>query len=434
MTNNILKNLKFDLYLVLLLVLSFLSYLGYFTNFITPLFILFGLISIFTRQKIIFLLPIVFFVEMVFRDLNDIDGIVSVYTFSVGALLVLDLVWNRRIKKIGVMTIPLAIFSVLGLLTFINSPDYFISFEGWIQTSILITIYIFLVNAFDDDEINFSHISKLFMYLSILITFEMIHFVSTHDLEPIIVIQRRLIDLGAKNLNLVIYANIISIPLIGYLILISRFKIVYMFFGIISSIGIFLTLSRSSILTLAVFVLLIVPLILYLEKDKKNLIIQGVIFILILLGIILLLEHYDYVSDYFSILFKRDFTDYDSRYELVEEAWKQFKAFPIIGNGGIYISRYYLEEFGPVSYHNIIAQTSTLGILGLGALGYMFFVKTKMILSKNSDFIWFALILIFVTAFVNGMLQPMYFNSSYMNFIFIIIASIDVYSNTIKTD
>ena len=153
------------------------------------------------------------------------------------------------------------------------------------------------------------------------------------------------------------------------------------------------------------------------------------------IGVIaLFLEHYDYISDYFSTLFDRDFTDYDNRYELIEVAWDKFKEYPIFGSGGVYISKYYLESLGPISYHNIFAQASTLGILGLGTVVYMFYVKTKMFLSKKSDFIWFALVLIFVTAFVNGIFQPMYFNSSYMNFIFIIIASIDVYSNTNKQD
>lgn len=428
------KNLKFDLYLVLLLVLTFLSYLGHFTYIITPILIAFGLIAIFTRQKIIYILPVIFFLEMVFRDLNDISGIVSVYTFSVGALLVLDLVWNRRIVRLGALTPPLIIFSVLGLITFINSPDYFVSFEGWIQIAILIGIYIFLVNAFDDDETNFVNISKLFMYLSVLITFEMISFIISHDLEPILVIQRRLISLGAKNLNLVIYANIISIPLIGYLVLKAKFKIIYMFLGIVSAVGILLTLSRSSILTIGVFIVLIVPLIIYLEKDKKNLLIQGVMFILILSGLLLVLEQSNLVSDYFSTLFGRDLTNYDDRFELIVVAWDKFKEFPIIGSGGVYISKYYLESYGPISYHNIFAQTSTLGILGLGALAYMFYAKTKMIYSKKTEFVWFALIVIYVTAFVNGMLQPMYYNSSYMNFIFIIIASIDAYSNTKKED
>ena len=83
------------------------------------------------------------------------------------------------------------------------------------------------------------------------------------------------------------------------------------------------------------------------------------------------------------------------------------------------ISRYYLQDTSSISYHNIFAQASTLGYLGLFALIYLFYVKTKMILSKKNDFIWFAFILIFATAFINGLFQPMYFNSAYMNYIFI---------------
>ena len=67
-----------------------------------------------------------------------------------------------------------------------------------------------------------------------------------------------------------------------------------------------------------------------------------------------------------------------------------------------------------------------MGILGLLAFGYLFYKKTKLVLKSQSDFKWFVLVMIYVTAFVNGMLQPMYFYASYMIFIFLIIATIEV--------
>lgn len=432
MMKNILENIKFDLYLVLLAALTFLSYLGHFTDYILPLFSIIGLVAIFTRRKVIYVLPIIFFVQMVFNDLSDDDSLITLYSFFVGALVVIDFVYNRKFVRFGVMSIPLGILSLLAVLTFINSPDLYTTFEGFIQIVIILIVYLYLVNTIDDDELNFSIIAKLFMYISLLVTVEMLHFVVSHDLEPIDVIRRRLIDLGGKNLNLIIYTNILAIPLIGYLVMKSRVKIIYMIFGVFSALGILLTLSRSSIFTLGVYIVLLVPLILYLEKKKMNLIIQGLVFAVLLSMGLFFLEQTDIVSDYITTLFARDFGEYDNRFDIWLIAWDKLKEFPIFGSGGLYSSRYFMQDTGIISYHNIFAQVSTLGTLGIVALIYTFYIKTKMILTRKSEFIWFALILLYVTAFVNGMLQPMYFNSAYMNYIFIIIASIEVYSNTSK--
>jgi len=48
-----------------------------------------------------------------------------------------------------------------------------------------------------------------------------------------------------------------------------------------------------------------------------------------------------------------------------------------------------------------------------------------MLLTKDS-YKWFILILLFVTAFINGSLQPMYFYTTYMIYLFMILASIEV--------
>ena len=434
MIKNIIENIKFDLYLVLLAVLTFLSYLGYLTDYIIPLFVIVGLFAIFTRKKVIYILPIIFFIQMAFNDLSDVKSLITLYSFFVGALVVIDFIYNRKFVRLGVMTIPLGIFSILAVITAINSPDLFTTFEGWIQITTVLVVYLYLVNTIDDDEVNFSHIAKIFMYISFLVTVEMLHFVVSHDLEPIDVIRRRLIDLGGVNLNLIIYTNILAIPLMGYIVLKAKVKLPYMLIALISATGILLTLSRSSIFTLAVYVVILVPVILYLEKDRLSLIIQGFIFFLLIAIGLHFLEQQDIVSDYFNTLFARDFGDYDNRFDVWLIAWEKFKEFPIFGSGGLYTSRYFMQDTGIISYHNIFAQASTLGILGIGALIYTFYIKTKTIISRNSDFIWFALILIYITAFVNGMFQPMYFNSAYMNYIFIIIASIEVYSNTKKQD
>jgi len=426
--NKIMKNISYDLYLVLLVVLTFLSYIGILTAYLLPVFIVIGLVSVATKRNVLYVLPIAFFMQMSYSDLRDDIRITTFYVVILTVIIILDIIKNRKITKKGYLFVPFVIFSVLSIISGINNEEIFTSFAGWIQITSIFGLYVYFVNTIEHKEDNFVFISKLMMYLSILVTLEMLYYLLISDLEIIEVIRQRTIDLGWENLNVVIYANIVSIPLIGYLVLKSKVKLPYMLLALFSILGILMTLSRSSILTLGVFIVILIPLIFFLEKDRMSLFIQGLLFLMFVSMGLYFLEEQAIVSDYYQIIMDRDLTNYDDRLVLIEIAWENLKEYPIIGNGGLYSSRFIIEANGEsaINYHNTFAQASTLGILGLLALVYLFYKKTKLVLMSQSNFKWFVLVLIYVTAFVNGMLQPMYFYASYMIFIFLVIASIEV--------
>lgn len=426
--NKLMKNISYDIYLVLLTVLTFLSYIGILTDYLLPLFIIIGLVSVITKRKVLYVLPIAFFMQMSFSDLRDDVKITTIYVIILAFIIVLDIIKNRKITRKGYLFIPFVIFSVLSIITGINNSEITTTFYGWIQITSIFALYFYFVNTIEYKEDNFIFISKLLMYLSLLVTMEMLHYLLTSDLEIIQVIRQRTIDLGWENLNVIIYANIVSIPLIGYLVLNAKVKVPYMLLALVSILGILMTLSRSSIFTVGVFVVILIPLIFFLEKDKMSLFIQGLIFLMFVSMGLYLLEQQSLVSDYYQTLMDRDLTYFDDRLALLEIAWENLKEYPIFGNGGLYSSRFLIEENGEgaINYHNTLAQASTLGFLGLLGFIYMFYKKTKLILMSQSNFKWFVLVLIYITAFVNGMLQPMYFYASYMLFIFLIIASIEI--------
>lgn len=421
---NKLKTIEYDLYLVLLGLLSFLSYIGLIDQILLPIYIVIAIVFVIFNKGVLYLIPIAIFMQMSFGGLRDNVRVTTIYSLLFVALIIFDVIRNRKITSKGKLFLPLVVFTVLSVITTINAPDLFTAFAGFTQIASVLILYVYFVNALEGNEITLINISKMFMYAGMIITFEMFHFIFTNnDFEPLFIIQRRMINLGWENLNIIIYTNIISIPLIGYLVLKSKVKLPYMYFALINIVGILLTLSRSSILTLAVFVALLVPYIIYKETDRKNLFIQGVIFLITVIIGLFLLEIGHITTDYVEILFGRDLLRYTDRWVLIEIAWEKLKEFPIFGSGGLYSSRIHLSENGALNYHNTIAQASTLGFAGIIALGYLFFEKTKLILSKQSDFKWILLVLIFVTAFVNGSLQPMYFYTSYMVFIFMILAT-----------
>jgi hypothetical protein len=265
------------------------------------------------------------------------------------------------------------------------------------------------------------------MYLGALVTIEMIYFIINDGRLAIDIIRSRQIQLGWENINIVIYSNMISIPLIAYLISHNKIKIYYMFFALINSLGIMLTLSRSSLLTLAVFIVVLIPTMIVYERHRYRLLLHGLGFLLILSIGVYYAEQYELISQYIAAVLNRDLTYFADRLALLEVARDQFLMHPIVGTGGLYSSRIHLSEIGPLNYHNTIAQASTLGAIGLIAFVYLFVQKVRMCLQHQDSFKWFLLILIFVTAFVNGVFQPMYFYTTYMFYIFLILA---VFENT----
>ena len=425
---NVLNKMSFDLYMLLVLGLTFFSYTGHITAFYFPIIIIIAIFGIIYNKGIMQIIALGLFSQMSFSGMRDNTNVTILYTCVLTTIILADIIKNRKLTKFGYLSLPILILSGLSLVTGINGISLYATMVGFFQIFSTFMLYIYFVNTLDDKDDLYIKMSKMFMYMGLLVTFEMIYYIYETEELLIDVIRNRTITLGWENLNVIIFANIVSIPLMGYLVLKSKIKLPYMLFALINVLGILMTLSRSSILSLAVYLVLLIPLIIYFEKDRMSLLIQGLIFLAFVSIGLYILESYDIISDYYSILTDRDLTNYDDRLVLLQVAWEQFKMHPIIGSGGIFSSRYHIADAGyaAINYHNTIAQVSALGIFGL--VGFIFLVirKIKLMLLTKDSYKWFILILLFVTAFINGSLQPMYFYTTYMIYLFMILASIEV--------
>ncbi len=423
----ILKN-KYDIYLIGLSLLTYLSYIGLIEQFLMPLFILIALGAVLLKLDIFYLIPLGVFMQMGSGGLRDDIRTTTVYIIIFTVLLVFDVLYNRKINKLGKLFYPLLGLVVVSIITGLNAPSLFIWFAGFIQLFAVLVIYVYFVNTTQEPKEDLMlKASKLFLYASVIITLEMLFVISQHSLAPLEVISRRKINLGWENINVVIFTNIIAIPLITNIILKSKYKAYYMVLAIVAALGIFLTLSRSSVLTLIVFLAFMVPYMFYKSKKRVNLLLQGLIALGLLAIAVIILEQNGTISGYFDALFGRELLAYDDRFELIVIAWDTFKSHWLIGSGGIYASRHYLIEHGAKNYHNVIAQVSTLGIMGLGVFVWLFVEKVKLILSKKNTWKRVVLLLVFVTAFVNGWVQPMYFYITYTIYLVMILA---IYENS----
>ncbi len=421
----ILKNLSYDIYIITLFTLTFFSFTGQLEDYLLFIVIGIAVIMVIAKKSVFYIIPVPFFMQMSFSGLRDNVQVTTVYTVIFAIIIILDLIRNRSFSKKGYLSIPLLILVVGSIFTHINSPDLFTTFAGFTQILSVFLLYVYFLNTTEKSEENYIKISKLFMYLGMLVTFEMMFQVLNQGEAGIEFINNRRIDLGWENLNVIIYANLVSIPFIAYLITKSKFKLPYMVAGIIVVIGVLLTLSRSSILTVGVYALFLTPIMFFTEKSKMQFIIHGLLFVMVGFITLYFAEKQGYITDLILALKARDWTNTDDRVVLIKVAIEKFKEFPIFGSGGLYSSRTHLSEFGSNNYHNTIAQASSLGLIGLLGFAFLFIRKTKLIMLSKSSFKWFALTMIFVTTFVNGFFQPMYFYTTYMVYVFVVLAIIE---------
>jgi hypothetical protein len=424
-----LKHIRYDLYLILLIVLTFLSFAGPLKEYLLPLFVGIGFLFILSGANVFYVLPIPFFMQMSFTDLRDNVQITTIYTTILTILIVIDIILNRKIKRKGTLMTALLFLVLAAVLTHVNSPDLFTTFAGFMQIASILGLYFYFVNTLDTNADNFRLVSKLLLYISVLVSIEMIYVIYESGDLVVEVLKRRDIYLGWENINVVIYANLVSLPLTAYLIHESKVKIIYMILALLSIVGIFLTLSRSSVMTVFVYIVVLVPMMFILSKQRLLLFIQGLLFLTLTIAVAYYLEtHFSLLSQYMQAIGSRELLKLDDRIKLLQIAFEKFKEYPIVGSGGLYSSRVILAEYGlaALNYHNTVAQASTLGILGIIGFFYLFAKKTWLIMLSKDSFKWYVLLMLFVTAFVNGTLQPMYFYSTYMVFVFLVVATIEV--------
>lgn len=431
----LLKQNIYDMYLILLIVLTFLSFTGPLQPYLMPLLVGIGVLLILAKKSVFYVIPIPFFVQMSFSDLRDNVQVTTTYGIIFFILILFDVVRNRKFTQKGYLIVPLALLTLLSVITHFNGPDLFTTFAGFMQMASVLGLYYYFINTLNKKDDNFRYVAKLMMYMSVLVSLEMMYVIYQSGELATTIIRSRQIDLGWENLNVIIYSNLISIPMIAYLIHKSKIKIIYMFFAAISIVGILLTLSRSSVLSLAIFIAFLVPLMFLISKHRVWLLVQGFIFIVVLgIGVYYTESKFELISTYVEAMKSRDLTYIEDRVAILKVAWEQFKLHPLFGSGGLYSSRIHLMEagIGALNYHNTMAQISTLGSFGIIGFIYLFYKKTKLIMLSKSSFKWFALLMVYVTTFVNGSLQPMYFYTTYMVFLFLVLATIEVNNEGLK--
>lgn len=429
------QTFKFDLYLLFIFTLTFVSYVYELNLLALAVFLIVALITIYKTDNILYLISLFLFIQMSTTVIRDDTQITTIVGLSILPVIILDFIKYRKIKSIGALGLPLIIFIDASLVSLFNAESLFVGFVGVILMASIFVLYVYFINTLPAKEETFSMIAKIFLALSSLVTLQMVYIAINLDLPLIEIISRRMIDLGWENINIVVYPNLFAIPMVSYLLLKARFKLPYLMILTWIIIGISLTLSRSSLLSVAVYITLLVPYVMYQSQKRILFLFEIMIFTVISsLAVQYIETNYQLFSDYYAAINDREWLRFTDRLELAKIGFEVFKDFPIIGTGGLFSSRFVLEDYGfnAINYHNTFVQTLTLGTLGVIAFIYLQVKKLILVIKIDPVKRYIILVLLFVTIVVNGMFQPMYYYATYMFYLFLVLASVEKEVNYTK--
>ncbi|MBQ8546423.1 MAG: O-antigen ligase family protein [Clostridia bacterium] len=314
--------------------------------------------------------------------------------FGVLILLIIHFVLYR--KRINLREIPssslflgLVFFAIAVFLNGCLSNDYHqgnLAYAAILAFSIT-GIYFLLTIGIKKDPNLINYILYVLFLMSVLVTLELyIAFTNQIRFEHGQIVKESIkIGWGMWN-NIGGYLAFL-LPIHFYFAsTVKKFGWMFYITGLISFVAIVLTLSRSSLLSAGISIVLCMLISCFMGVNKKaNRIFTLCIFILGVIGIIVL---WNKISSILGDYLARGFDD-NGRFEIYEHGIVNFITNPFFGGGftSAYATEHIFNVFLPPRYHNTIIQMmATCGIVGL--LAYLFhrYQTIKLLLSRKKLF------------------------------------------------
>ncbi len=307
-------------------------------------------------------------------------------------ILIIDIVKIRKKLKLkNIIIICFAVYTLSGIISFINTPTLPISFMriGILLGLLFLIIYLYSIVEYNDS--NKKYILKIMIIISFCIISQMglVYFELYDSENPFTIIKRKGLILGWAIGNR--YSSILSLSLIStfYFYMTSdllRKKILSCLIMIIQALAILICLSRGAILGMG---LAAIPLAFYVFFYSKNKI-KEIVAVVCVIGITLLsinlLSNIEVFKEMFDLLKNLDYSNDSGRGPLSDLAISQFKENWFIGSG-IGSSRYYITTIlnaDLVHYHNFIYQLlAEQGIVGI--ITFLLFLISILLVCIKKD-------------------------------------------------
>lgn len=389
----------------------------------------------FKANKLNFVLTIFSFISgdrNVDKNFASFFGVITlILTIAAIAYVIYDLFKNYKIKFRHPVIYAFCIFLMCALLSLINTPIFSTSIlaVGKFSLALLFAIYIFNTVKYNDD--NKSYLSKLMMFISLIIIMQMgIKYFEIYDPENMFyVIKAKQLHLGWNLSNRYVCYLVIALISTTYFYITSestKKKIIIALILFVQLMAILLCMSRGAYLAIAVTALPLLGVLFFYSKNRKKELYMLLIVGLILLGAILLLTTIEVFSDLFEGFLETDYSDDRGRTPLYDLAYERFKANWLIGDG-IASSKYYItSELGYElsHYHNIVLELlAEQGVIGF--LSFSAFIGISVFYSLKKDIYKSLFICIAIYLLAHGMVDTTFHSHSLM-YIYMLILGFTV--------
>lgn len=382
------------------------------------------------RQSII---PIALANIINFRVAKLEDNLVLMIVFGtiIAPFLFYDLFRKYKIDLKDKTALALLIFLGVNILSLINtnSNTFGLGLIGIVQVVLYIFIYLYFSKYNEKDS--FIYISKNACAMGVAIFLQLMLKILEFGGQEI---TKNEISLGWGMSNYISMVVTTLIPLTFYLYMRNQENKYTLLVVGLEFIVIIITQSKGAILAWALVSIPFLVMAFKYAKNKKTLVIDGLLFLgAVLIGIFFVSRIdsvWEGIVDYFESMSTRGWFNDENRIRNYKLGFSLFKEYPILGAGS-YSGQYYLEII--INYHNYIIQTiATLGLLGLGSFGYLLVSATKKVLNKH----YFSISVLFIIILfsIHGLVDTTWYNPMLMIIFFMVIALVPKKNETLDKE
>jgi hypothetical protein len=386
-----------------------------------PVFIIAIFILLVLHKNTIHIVPLTLNALFMISQTEWTTELIPKYLFFVPVVVIIGFIIHVVRFKVKLLNGSFLLSSMILLsalfLSLINMEVIDITYWFLIIVGIFyLFIYFFFNNTISGD--NTEYLIKLFTILGILVSLQvLIYYLRVEDIEE--ALRLKSLDLGWGISNFIATYLIIFISTTVYYVKKYKTHIIWILVVLFEITMLFLTLSRGGIVAFLITSIVLIVYSFFKSNKKVKMLIS------ILIGLIVLSGFIYWNAETFIALWDRlmDYgLDNNGRFEVWQNALNQFLAHPIFGVG-LY-SRLINDTYLGLNHNTIIQTAASFGIVGLIALGLMFY-ETIKVFFKNINHEKMILFIALIGANIHGMVDNVFYMPQFMIIFFIIIAVVE---------
>lgn len=386
------------------------------------LFILVGIYLLHQKYDFSYYVPLLILAPFIISRHPQAIYYFFLYAIILAIILILDFVKQYKFHRFGSLGLGLFLFLDAAALSLFNAESVILGLQGLILILIVFLLYLYFVNTIQANQAFIIKIAFVFMMAAWVLFIQNIYL---SLMSPLAFFDADVTLMWAKPYEYP-FIYVMSVPLTALYMLKSRNVIFGVITWLMALLGLLLSAHMPSIFS--VTVMFVVILIYFFKHEKafyKPIMIGLAIFILTMVSLDFLMPNTPIRQHLLSHL---AFHDALLRFEAtLRHSRDIIFNHPILGHGGVYHIRTFIEEgaLPSLDFQNILLLTMSMGTIGLIVFIYLLYKKIVLIMHSETQLRFAILLLLLVTIFIQGIFIAVYYHPIFLISIFLWMAIIE---------